>query len=67
MGDNYLIACLEQLEMDMSTEIARERPQYAVFADGSFLSASAMVSFEQVCNINSPKTIRRVLLSTSSL
>lgn len=61
VGDNYLIACFEHVDMDMLTEIAGKTPQYAVFRDSSFLSDSAMVNFEQVFNTYSPKTIRRVL------
>jgi adenine-specific DNA-methyltransferase len=61
VNDNYLIACFKQVDMTMITEIAKKTPYYAVFRDGSFLSDSAMVNFEQVFNTYSPNTIRRVL------
>lgn len=61
VDDNYLIACFKQVDMEMITEIAKKNPYYAVFRDGSFLSDSAMVNFEQVFNTYSPNTIRRVL------
>jgi len=61
VNDNYLIACFKQVDMAMITEIAKKNPYYAVFRDGSFLSDSAMVNFEQVFNTYSPNTIRRVL------
>ena len=43
------------------TEIAKQKPYYAVFRDSSFSNDSAMVNFEQVFATYSPATIRRVL------
>ena len=61
VNDNYLIACFEQADTEVITEIARKKPFYAVFRDSSFISDSAMVNFEQVFKTYSPSTIRRVL------
>lgn len=58
---NYLIACFDKVDTPLITEIAKKQPYYAVFCDGSFISDSALVNFEQVFNTYSPKTIRRVL------
>lgn len=58
---NYLIAYFDKVDMDLITDIAKKQPYYAVFRDSSFLSDSALVNFEQVFNIYSPKTTRRVL------
>jgi adenine-specific DNA-methyltransferase len=43
------------------TEIAKQKPPYAVFRDSSFASDSAMVNFDQVFATYSPNTIRKVL------
>lgn len=61
VNDNYLIAFFDKVNPDIITEIAKKKPYYAVFRDSSFLSDSALVNFEQVFNIYSPKTIRKVL------
>ncbi|MFP3154801.1 site-specific DNA-methyltransferase [Lachnospiraceae bacterium ZAX-1] len=58
---NYLIACFKRVDIALITEIAKQKPYYAVFRDSSFASDSAMVNFEQVFNTYSPNTIRRVL------
>ena len=61
VNDNYLIACFKQVDTNLITEIAKKKPYYAVFRDGSFSSDSAMVNFGQVFTTYSPNTIRRVL------
>ncbi len=61
VDDNYLIACFQRVDTDLITEIAKQKPYYAVFRDASFASDSAMVNFEQVFNTYSPSTIRKVL------
>lgn len=61
VNNNYLIACFKQVDTDLITEIAKKKPYYAVFRDGSFINDSAMVNFGQVFATYSPNTIRRVL------
>ena len=61
VDDNYLVACFDRVDTDLITEIAKQKPYYAVFRDSSFANDSAMVNFEQVFNTYSPGTIRRVL------
>jgi hypothetical protein len=61
VNDNYLIACFKRVDTALVTEIAKQKPYYAVFRDSSFASDSAMVNFEQVFNTYSSSTIRRVL------
>ncbi len=61
VNGNYLIACFERVDTDAITEIAKQKPYYAVFRDSSFASDSVMVNFEQVFVTYSPNTIRRVL------
>jgi adenine-specific DNA-methyltransferase len=61
VNDNYLIASFKRVDTALITEIAKQKPYYAVFRDSSFASDSAMVNFEQVFNTYSPNTIRRVL------
>jgi adenine-specific DNA-methyltransferase len=56
-----LIACFKRVDTALITEIAKQKPYYAVFRDSSFASDSAMVNFEQVFATYSPSTIRRVL------
>ena len=61
VNDTYHIACFKRVDSATITEIARQKPYYAVFRDSSFASDSAMVNFEQAFNTYSPNTIRRVL------
>jgi adenine-specific DNA-methyltransferase len=61
VNDNYLIACFTKADTELITEIAKQKPYYAVFRDSSFANDSAMVNFEQVFATYSPTTIRRVL------
>jgi adenine-specific DNA-methyltransferase len=61
VNDSYLIACFKRADTALITEIAKQKPYYAVFRDSSFASDSAMVNFEQVFATYSPNTIRRVL------
>lgn len=58
---NFLIACFDRVDTDLLTEIARQKPQYAVFRDHSFASDSDMVNFEQIFATYSPSTVRRIL------
>jgi adenine-specific DNA-methyltransferase len=57
----YLIACFARIDNARVTEIAKQKPYYAVFRDSSFATDSALVNFEQFFKTYSPGTIRRVL------
>lgn len=48
VNGNYLIACFDKVDIDQMTEIAKQRPKYAVFRDSGFASDSDMVNFEQI-------------------
>jgi adenine-specific DNA-methyltransferase len=61
VDENYLIACFEQVDHQILTEIAKKQPYYAVFRDSSFADDSALVNLEQIFNSYSPNTIRKVL------
>jgi adenine-specific DNA-methyltransferase len=61
VNDNYLVACFKRVDTDLITEIAKQKPYYAVFRDSSFASDSVMLNFEQVFATYSPNTIRKVL------
>ncbi len=61
VNGNYLIACFDKVDIDQMTEIAKQRPKYAVFRDSGFASDSDMVNFEQIFNTYSPGTEKRVL------
>jgi adenine-specific DNA-methyltransferase len=61
VDENYLIACFEQVDNQLLTEIAKKQPYYVVFRDSSFADDSALVNLEQIFNSYSPNTIRKVL------
>jgi adenine-specific DNA-methyltransferase len=61
VDETYLIACFEQVDNHILTEIAKKQPYYAVFRDSSFADDSALVNLEQIFNSYSPITIRKVL------
>lgn len=61
VDDGYLIACFDRASTDLTVDIAKRRPYYAVFRDSSFVSDADFVNFEQVFSTYSPKTIRKVL------
>jgi len=61
VDDNYLIAYFDKVETDIITKIAKQKPQYAIFRDSSFINDSALVNFEQIFKTYSPNTETRVL------
>lgn len=61
VNDNYLIACFERVDIALITKIAKRKPHYAVFRDGSFTNDAVLSNFEQVFKTHSPNTIRRIL------
>ena len=46
---------------EIVTEIAKQKPYYAVFRDSGITSDSVMTNFEQIFETYSPKTQRKVL------
>ncbi len=58
---SYLVACFGRVDTDLLTQVAKEKPYYAVFRDSSFADDAAMTNFEQVFATYSPSTIRKVL------
>lgn len=61
VNENYLIACFAGIDDKDLTEIARQKPNYAVFRDCNIQDDSALVNLEQVFITYSPQTIRMVL------
>jgi adenine-specific DNA-methyltransferase len=60
-GDGKLIACFDKVNNDILTQIAKEKPYFAVFRDGGFENDAAFVNAEQIFTTYSPETERRVL------
>ena len=61
VGDNYLLACFDSVTDEIVTEIAKNKPRYAVFRDNSFNNDATLVNFEQIFKTYSPTTERKVL------
>ena len=58
---HYLIACFNRVTDEIVTEIAKNKPYYAVFRDSSFYNDATLVNFEQIFKTYSPTTVRKVL------
>lgn len=62
VNTNFLIACFNtDLSEEIITEIAKQKPQYAVFRDSSLNSDTMAVNFEQIFKTYSPETVTKVL------
>lgn len=62
VADGYLIACFDKtVTEDVVTEIAQKHPFYAVFRDSGMANDSVAVNFEQIFEMYSPNTVRKVL------
>jgi adenine-specific DNA-methyltransferase len=62
VGSNNLVACFDKdITKEVTTEIAKQKPLYAIFRDSSFASDDALVSFDQIFETFSPTTVRKVL------
>lgn len=60
--DGYLIACFDKdVTEEVVTEIAKEKPFYAVFRDSGMATDALMANFEQIFETHSPQTVRKVL------
>ena len=62
VDDGDLIACFEDnISAEIVTEIAKAKPQHAVFRDSGLSSDSVAANFEQIFATYSPNTVRKVL------
>jgi len=61
VANNYLMACFEQATDETLTELAKNKPYYAIFRDSSFANDAGMANVEQIFKTYSAKTIRKVL------
>ncbi|MDR0751564.1 MAG: site-specific DNA-methyltransferase [Christensenellaceae bacterium] len=60
-GDNLICCFDDNVNKETVTAIAKYKPLFAVFRDGSFKDDSTMVSFDQIFATYSPTTERRVI------
>ena len=62
VGDGFLLACFDSaVTEEVVTEIAKQKPQYAVLRDSSMANDSVATNFEQIFASYSPETERKVL------
>jgi adenine-specific DNA-methyltransferase len=61
VDNNKLLACFDHVTDEIVTEIAKNKPYYAVFRDSSFYNDATLVNFEQIFKTYSATTIRKVL------
>ena len=62
VGDGFLLACFDYAVTEVVvTEIAKQKPQYAVLRDSSMANDSVATNFEQIFASYSPETERKVL------
>lgn len=62
VADGYLLACFDaDVNDDTITEIAKQKPYYAIFRDSSMASDSVAANFEQIFATYSPTTVRKVI------
>lgn len=60
--DNYLIACFdENVNEEVITAIAKQKPYYFVMRDSSMANDSVATNFDQIFATYSPDTVRKVL------
>ncbi|MHC6248161.1 hypothetical protein ACYSJL_09970 [Lactobacillus delbrueckii] len=62
VADGYLLACFDKdITEETVIEIAKKKPFYAVFRDNSMANDSVAANSEQIFEMYSPETIRKVL------
>ena len=62
VADGYLLACFDNnVNSETITEIAKQKPYYAVFRDSSMSGDSVATNFEQIFATHCPTTVRKVL------
>ena len=60
--DGYLLACFdENIDEEVITTIAKQKPYYFVIRDSSMASDSVATNFDQIFATYSPDTVRKVL------
>lgn len=62
VADGFLLACFDHdVTEDTVKAIAQIKPYYAVFRDSSMANDSVATNFDQIFEIYSPETVRKVL------
>ena len=62
VANGHIMACFDKdVNDDVITAIAKEKPSYFVMRDNSLADDSVAINFEQIFNIYSPNTERRVI------
>ena len=62
VAKGYLMACFDSsITDDVVTQIAKQKPYYAVFRDSGMASDSVATNFNQIFATYSPTTVRKVL------
>lgn len=62
VAEDYLLACFDtDITDDIVTQIAKQKPYYAIFRDIGIYSDSVATNFEQIFNTHSPTTTRKIL------
>lgn len=61
VNGNDIIACFDDINEEVITEIAKKQPLYAVFKDKSFATDSVAINNEQLFKTYSPATIIKVI------
>ena len=62
VANGHIMACFDKdVNDDVITAIAKEKPSYFVMRDNSLADDSVAINFEQIFNTYSPNTERRVL------
>jgi len=62
VAEGFLIACFDKnITEETVTAIAKRKPYYAVFRDGSMANDSVATNFDQLFETYSPDTVRKVL------
>lgn len=62
VNENYLVACFdENIDENIITQIAKEKPYYFVMRDSSYANDSVATNFDQIFVTYSNETIRKVI------
>jgi len=62
INKGYLMACFdENVDDNLITEVAKQKPTYFVMRDSSLANDSVSVNFDQIFEKYSPETSRKVL------
>ena len=61
VNENDIIACFDDIDNDLITQVAKQKPLYAVFKDKSFATDSVGINNEQLFKTYSPSTVVKVI------